>query len=91
MGDALRDKESGVVAVLASVQGEKVLFQCVCGPEAVKAGMKAGDLIRHICAFAGGKGGGKPDSAMGGGTDLSKIDIALNEVIPFVKKHFGLS
>ena len=80
MGDVLRDKDSSVVAVIASVNGEKITFQCVCGKEAVAKGVKAGDIIRTITAIAGGKGGGKPDSAMGGGNDVSKLNEALAAV-----------
>ncbi len=80
MGDVLRDKDASVVAVIASVNGEKITFQCVCGKEAVSRGVKAGDIIRAITAIAGGKGGGKPDSAMGGGNDVSKLDEALKAV-----------
>ena len=84
MGDFLRDKEPSVVAVLASVNGEKITFQAVCGPEAVKRGIKAGELVKLVCGICGGKGGGKPDSAMGGGSDLLKIDDALASVDDFV-------
>ena len=80
MGDVLRDKDSAVVAVIAAVNGEKITFQCVCGKDAVSRGVKAGDIIRSITAIAGGKGGGKPDSAMGGGNDVSKLDEALAAV-----------
>ena len=77
MGDMLRDKEATVCAVLAAVNGEKITLNCVCGTEAVKAGVKAGDIIKAIAPVIGGKGGGKPDSAMGGGSDLTKLDNAL--------------
>ena len=80
LGDVLRDKNGSVVAVIASVNGEKITFQCVCGKEAVARGVKAGDIIRNITAIAGGKGGGKPDSAMGGGNDVSKLKDALSAV-----------
>ncbi len=89
MGDFLRDKEPAVVAVLASVNGEKISFLAVCGPEAVKKGVKAGDLVKSVCAICGGKGGGKPDSAMGGGTDLLKLDDALASVDDFVAGKLG--
>ena len=79
-GDALRDKDAAVVAVMAAVNGEKITFQCVCGKDAVARGVKAGDIIRAITAIAGGKGGGKPDSAMGGGNDVSKLSEALKAV-----------
>ena len=84
LGDALRDKDSAVVAVMAAVNGEKITFQCVCGKDAVARGIRAGDIIKSITAIAGGKGGGKPDSAMGGGNDLSKLDAALAAVEAFV-------
>ena len=84
LGDVLRDKCSNVVAVVASVNGDKITFQCVCGKDAVAKGVKAGDIIRNITAIAGGKGGGKPDSAMGGGNDVSKLNDALNAVEGFV-------
>ena len=89
MGDFLRDKEPAVVAVLASVNGEKITFLAVCGPEAVKKGVKAGDVVKSVCAICGGKGGGKPDSAMGGGTDLLKLDDALASVDDFVASKLG--
>ena len=90
MGDFLRDKEPKVVGVLAAVQGEKITFLAVCGKEAVKAGVKAGDIIKTVTALCGGKGGGKPDSAMGGGTDLLKLDDALASVDDFVAVKLGL-
>ena len=90
MGDFLRDKEAGVVAVLSSVNAGKITFLAVCGKEAVAQGVKAGDLVKSVCAICGGKGGGKPDSAMGGGTDISKLDNALACVDDFVSQKLGL-
>ncbi len=90
MGDMLRDKAPNVVAVLSSVNEGKISFLCVCGKNAVEAGVKAGDIIRTITAICGGKGGGKPDSAMGGGTDLLKLDDALASVDDLVAKALGL-
>ena len=89
MGDFLRDKDPAVVGVLASVQGEKVTFLAVCGKEAVARGVKAGDLVKAVSAICGGKGGGKPDSAMGGGTELLKVDDALAAVDDFVAEKLG--
>ena len=89
MGDFLRDKDPAVVGVLASVQGEKVTFLTVCGKEAVARGVKAGDLVKAVSAICGGKGGGKPDSAMGGGTELLKVDDALAAVDDFVAEKLG--
>ena len=89
MGDFLRDKEPTVVGVLASVSGEKITFLAVCGKEAVAKGIKAGELVKNVCAICGGKGGGKPDSAMGGGSDLLKLDDALASVDDFVAAKLG--
>mgnify|MGYP001628383265 FL=1 len=89
MGDFLRDKDPAVVGVLASIQGEKVTFLAVCGKDAVARGIKAGDLVKSVSAVCGGKGGGKPDSAMGGGTDLLKVDDALATVDDFVSSKLG--
>jgi len=76
LGDLLRDKDSTVVAVIALV-GEKVSLLAVCGKDAVAKGIKAGDIIKAIAPVVGGKGGGKPDSAMGGGSDVEKVADAL--------------
>ena len=84
MGDVLKDKDASVVAVLVSVASEKVTFLAVCGKEAVKAGIRAGDIVKHVCTICGGSGGGKPDSAMGGGKDATKVDNALALVDDFV-------
>ena len=83
MGDVLRDKDASVVAVLASDNGGKVTFLAVCGKEAVKAGVKAGEIVKYVCNVCGGNGGGKPDSAMGGGKDPAKMDEALAGVADF--------
>jgi alanyl-tRNA synthetase len=89
MGDVMRDKDATVVAVLSTVHEGKITFLAVCGKEAVAKGIKAGDLIRKVTSICGGKGGGKPDSAMGGGTDLFKLDNALACVDDFVGEQLG--
>ena len=85
MGDALRDKDPSVVALIAAVNGDKITFQCVCGKEAVAKGIRAGDIIKNVTAIAGGKGGGKPDSAMGGGNLVEKLPEALAALEGFVE------
>ncbi|MDD5938786.1 MAG: alanine--tRNA ligase, partial [Clostridiales bacterium] len=90
MGDFLRDKAPNGVAVLSTVNGGKITFLAVCGKEAVAKGIKAGDIIKSVTAICGGKGGGKPDSAMGGGTDVLKLDDALASVDDFVHSKLGL-
>ncbi|MBQ4550221.1 MAG: alanine--tRNA ligase [Oscillospiraceae bacterium] len=84
LGDVLRDKDASVVAVLATQVGEKLTILAVCGKDAVKAGVKAGDIVKNVCTCCGGSGGGKPDSAMGGGKDASKLPEALSGVASFV-------
>ena len=91
MGDFLRERAANVVAVLAAVNEGKITFLAVCGKEAVAAGVKAGDIIRQVTAITGGKGGGKPDSAMGGGSDIMMLDNALAMVDNFVALKLGLS
>ena len=84
MGDTLKDKAANVVAVLSSVNGDKLTFLAVCGKDAVAKGVRAGDLVKQVCGVCGGSGGGKPDSAMGGGKDVMKLDDALATVDDFV-------
>ncbi|MCL1820187.1 MAG: alanine--tRNA ligase [Oscillospiraceae bacterium] len=84
-GDNLRDKDSDVVAVVASTADDKLMFAAVCGKNAVAKGVKAGDIIKKVCAATGGSGGGRPDSAMGGGKDISKVKEALAMVDEIVK------
>ena len=84
MGDMLRDKAANIVGVLASVNGEKPSFLAICGKNAVAKGLKAGEVVKLVCSTCGGSGGGKPDSAMGGGKDATKVDEALSLVEGFV-------
>ena len=84
IGDTLRDKAANVVAVLSAVSDEKITFLAVCGKDAIAKGIKAGDLVKQVCTICGGSGGGKPDSAMGGGKDAMKLDDALATVDDFV-------
>ena len=90
MGDAIKDKAANVVAVLAAVNGGKITFVAACGKEAVGLGIKAGDIIKQVSAIAGGSGGGKPDSAMGGGKDPLMVDNALAMVDNVVSMKLGL-
>ena len=89
-GDVLRDKDPSVVAVLASLNGDKLSFLAVCGKDAVKAGIKAGEIVKQVCTCCGGSGGGKPDSAMGGGKDVLMLDNALAMVDNVVNMKLGL-
>ena len=77
IGDMLRDKDPAVVAVLALKSEDKLNFLAICGSDAIKAGAHAGNIIREVAKIANGSGGGRPDSAMAGGKDLSKLGDAL--------------
>ena len=89
MGDFLRDKDDDIVAVLACTDGEKITLQAVCGKNAIAKGVKAGDIIKNIAPICGGKGGGKPDSAMGGGRDVTKLDDAMAAVDNYLASLLG--
>jgi len=80
MADSTAASDPQIVAVFASVCGDKVSFACACGADAVKSGAHAGNIVKAVAAVAGGSGGGKPDSAMAGGKDASKVDEALSSV-----------
>ena len=85
MGDELKEKGENTVGVIAGVNGEKASIVAVCGKEAIAMGVKAGDLVRETAKLAGGGGGGRPDSAMAGAKDLSKLDFALESASEIIK------
>ena len=80
MGDDIKEKAPNMVAVLSSVNGEKVSLLCVCGAEAVKKGVHAGKIIKEVAKIVGGGGGGRPDSATAGGKNPAKLEEALEAV-----------
>ena len=77
LADDIKANHADVVAVLAVAAGDKLNFIAVAGKDAVAAGAHAGKLVGAVAAATGGKGGGRPDSAMAGGKEISKIDEAL--------------
>ena len=86
LGDTIKDKEPNAVAVFAIHSGDKLNFLAVCGKDAVKNGAHAGNILRDVSAVTGGRGGGRPDSAMSGGKEISKIADALNIVCDLLNK-----
>ncbi|MGN1133807.1 MAG: alanine--tRNA ligase-related protein, partial [Oscillospiraceae bacterium] len=80
IGDMVKSKESDCVAVIAGVNGEKANILVVAGKDAVAKGAHAGKIVKEVAAITGGKGGGRPDSAMAGVGDRFKIDEALDKV-----------
>ena len=85
LSDQVKAKYSNGVAVFAVVSDGKLNFIAACGKDAVANGAHAGKIIAEVSSICGGKGGGRPDSAMSGGRDLDKIDEALARVEEIVK------
>ena len=77
MGDRIREQEPDVVALLAGINGESGNLFCICSESAVAKGAHAGKIIQRVAAITGGKGGGRPDSAMGGVGKTYMVDEAL--------------
>ena len=86
--DKLKDKLKTAAIVLAAVDGDKV--QIAAGVTADSVGkLKAGELVNFVAQQVGGKGGGKPDMAMAGGTDAAKLPAALASVTGWVTQQLG--
>ena len=91
MAETARDSAPNTVAIIAGSNAEKgtCSFACACGKDAIAKGAHAGNIVREVAKIAGGSGGGKPDMAMAGGKDISKIDDALmsaNEILKSMVK-----
>lgn len=91
MLDSAKDKGDDIVVIFAGKQSEKgtCSFVCYCGKSAIASGAHAGNIVREVAKVAGGAGGGKPDSAMAGGKDITKIADALNSAENIVKNLVG--
>ena len=81
MLDSAKDFGDDIIMIAASVVKEKgtVSFGCMCGKGAIAKGAHAGNIVREIAKIAGGSGGGKPDSAMAGGKDITKVSEAVEK------------
>ena len=81
MLDSAKDFGDNIIMIAASVVKEKgtVSFGCMCGKGAIAKGAHAGNIVREIAKIAGGSGGGKPDSAMAGGKDITKVSEAVEK------------
>ena len=84
--DQVKANMPNAVVVLSTNLDNKINFVCTCGKNAVAAGVHAGNVLKTISPIAGGNGGGRPDSATSGGKDASKIQDALDAVVPTVEK-----
>lgn len=86
--DQFKNKLGTAVVLLAAVEDDKVAL--VAGvTQNITARVKAGDLMRHVAEQLGGKGGGRPDMAQGGGSDLTALDAALASVVPWVQNQLN--
>ncbi|MGA0056529.1 MAG: alanine--tRNA ligase [Burkholderiaceae bacterium] len=86
--DQLKSKLQSAAIVLASVEGEKVTIIAGVTPD-LTAKIKAGDLVNHVASQVGGKGGGRPDMAQGGGTQPAALPGALESLRSYAKSQLG--
>ncbi|MBQ7980845.1 MAG: alanine--tRNA ligase, partial [Oscillospiraceae bacterium] len=86
MCDEIKADKADTIAVLAGIDGGKANLACAAGKDAVAKGAHAGKIVGKIAAITGGKGGGRPDSAMAGVADISKLDEALSQATEVVKE-----
>lgn len=89
MAEAVKAKDDNSIVVIACVNGESGNIAATCGKEAVSKGVAAGKLVARVAALTGGKGGGRPDSAMAGVKDVSRLDAALMRVDDIVREFLG--
>ena len=86
MTDTVKAEDDMAVAVLGSINGEKLTFCAGVGKGAIAMGAHAGNIVRAVAQIAGGNGGGKPDSAMAGGKEIAKAQDAINAVCDIISR-----
>ena len=89
MCDKIKAENANAICLLAGVSGEKLTFCASCGADAVKAGANAGTIVREAAKIAGGNGGGRPDSAMAGGKDVTKAELAVETAKKIIAEMLG--
>lgn len=87
MGDRVKDQNGDVVGVISTVNDGKASILVVCGKTAVEKGAHAGRIVKDFTSLCGGSGGGRPDSAMGGTTEIFKVDEAMAQLPSIVAKY----
>ncbi len=85
----MRDRHPNLVFVAANIVDGKGNLVCVVGENAKKRGLKAGNIVREVAKFTGGKGGGRPDQAMAGIGDVTKVDEALFQLKDVIAGQLG--
>jgi alanyl-tRNA synthetase len=86
--DLLKDKLKSCIVLLASVQDGKVQLVCGVSKDLISKA-KAGEIVNFVAQQVGGKGGGKPDMAMAGGTEVGNLSKALELTLPWLKELLG--
>ncbi len=86
MCDKIKSEHPLAVAVIASVNDSKITFAAACGKQAISKGAHAGNIVKEVAKAAGGNGGGRSDSAMAGGKDISKVGEALSRAEDIIKE-----
>lgn len=87
--DKAKERQEPVAAVFAGISGGKATLAAACNKSAQEKGLKAGALVKEVAQLTGGNGGGRPDFAMAGAKDQTKLDEALAAVPELVKKQLG--
>ncbi len=86
--DRIKDRLGACVVVLAAIQSDRIALIAGVSQNETRL-FRAGDLVGHIAGQIGGKGGGRPDMAQGGGTDQGRLDQALASVLPWVRQRIS--
>lgn len=86
MCDKIKSENSSAVILLSVIFDGKMNFVCACGKDAVVAGAHAGNIVKAVSIITGGKGGGRPDSAVAGIKDSNKISSAMTQAKDIVKE-----
>ncbi len=86
MTEAFKAKYTDAIALFAVNNDGKLTFACACGKDAVAKGAHAGNIVKQVAVLTGGNGGGRPDSAMAGGKDASKLNEAMDSATNIIKE-----
>ena len=89
MADSIKAQEPNSVVIFASTHGGKITFVAMASKDAVAKGVHCGNIIKEITAICGGRGGGKPDMAQGGGANADKIAEALEKAESILRSQIG--